>query len=227
MSKLGTNYGGWYIPQDAVNENSIVYSVGVGEDISFDILLSTKYKCRSMVLIDPTPRAKKHFEEVINYYKSGNKFTGNIQNDYYSVINGQDPLLDKFIYMDIGLWDKPDNLKFYKQGNPNYVSQTIIPGMFTDEFTVVQVDTIENIMKKNGHGHIDLLKLDIEGAEINVINNMLDCKIFPAYLCVEFDLKLKGKDPEMKTEKVINRLEKNGYKIIYIEQGNVTFKLDV
>jgi hypothetical protein len=38
MEKLGTNYGGWFIPKDCnLNENSIIYSVGVGEDISFDI----------------------------------------------------------------------------------------------------------------------------------------------------------------------------------------------
>ena len=45
MQKLGTNYGGWYIPNDIkLDENSIIYSAGVGEDISFDLLLSNKYK---------------------------------------------------------------------------------------------------------------------------------------------------------------------------------------
>lgn len=44
LIKLGTNYGGWILPTDcSLNEDSIIYSGGVGEDISFDILLSLKY----------------------------------------------------------------------------------------------------------------------------------------------------------------------------------------
>ena len=38
MLRLGTRYGGWIIPKNnTLNENSIVYSGGVGEDISFDL----------------------------------------------------------------------------------------------------------------------------------------------------------------------------------------------
>ena len=41
MIKLGTNYGGWYIPKDIkLDKESIIYSGGVGEDISFDLVLS-------------------------------------------------------------------------------------------------------------------------------------------------------------------------------------------
>ena len=35
MNKLGTSYGGWIIPNNIkLDENSVVYSGGVGEDIS-------------------------------------------------------------------------------------------------------------------------------------------------------------------------------------------------
>ena len=45
MEKLGTKYGGWYVPEEMeLNEDSIIYSAGVGEDISFDLLLNNKYK---------------------------------------------------------------------------------------------------------------------------------------------------------------------------------------
>jgi len=44
--RLGTTYGGWVLPKEVLlNENSIVYSGGVGEDISFDIKLQHGY-CR-------------------------------------------------------------------------------------------------------------------------------------------------------------------------------------
>ena len=68
MELLGTNYGGWYIPYDiSLNSNSIIYSAGVGEDISFDIKLNDKYNC-NIILIDPTQRAIKHFNEIKTFY---------------------------------------------------------------------------------------------------------------------------------------------------------------
>ena len=51
--------------------------------------------------------------------------------------------------------------------------------MFGDTYDMVKVTTIEEIMKTHNHSKIDLLKLDIEGAEVKVLNNMLDNKIYP------------------------------------------------
>jgi hypothetical protein len=79
-------------------------------------------------------------------------------------------------------------------------------------------------MEANGHDHIDLLKLDIEGAEIKVINKMLDDGILPKYLCIEFDLYLKQKDHDGSTRMLFERLEKMGYVIIANENMNVTFR---
>ena len=98
--------------------------------------------------------------------------------------------------------------------------------MFGNNYDEVDVDTLKNIMEKNNHKNIDILKLDIEGAELNVLDNMIDENIFPKYICVEFDLYLKGKDKENKTQKVIDKLKSCNYKIIAMKRGNVTFKMN-
>jgi FkbM family methyltransferase len=225
METLGTIYGGWDIPKNAdLNSNSIVYSGGVGEDMSFDLQLQDKYKC-NILLIDPTQKAVKHFDEVNNFYNKGTAFTGNIQSDYLKNIYDLKPDFDKFTYINKGLYNKQDTLKFYKQTNPDYVSQSLNGNMFGTKYDLVEVDTLKNIMSSNGHTKIDLLKLDIEGSEIEVLNNMLDDKILPKYLCIEFDLLLKIKDPEQLTQKLVERLRKNGYKILLNKNLNITFEL--
>ena len=224
MEKMGTNYGGWYVPLNMdLNENSIIYSGGVGEDMSFDLLMQQKYNS-TIYLIDPTKRARKHFIEVKLYYSNKKLFTGGIQQDYYSCIQSLNPNFDKFQYVNIGLWDKKETLKFYKQNNENYVSQSLVENMFGKNYDLVPVDSIKNIMEKHGHKHIDLLKLDIEGAEIKTINQMLDDKIYPTYVLIEFDLLLKNKDPENSTKKLIDRLIlKNNYTILKNDNYNITF----
>lgn len=226
MDKLGTNYGGWIIPNNInLNENSIVYSGGVGEDISFDLLLQEKYNC-NILLIDPTEKAIKHWNEVKEYKLNNKKFTGNIQPDYYKTT---DPILknvniDKIKFINLGLWSKKDILKFYKQTNPNYVSQSIIPNMFGTQYDIINVDSIKNIMQENNHDNIDLLKLDIEGAEIKVLKAMLKEEIFPKYLCVEFDLKLQKKDTENVTDKLIDMIvNRYNYSILVNDNYNITF----
>ena len=54
---------------------------------------------------------------------------------------------------------------------------------------------------------------------------MLDDKIFPQYLCIEFDLLLKNKDINKKTEKIYERLISFGYKMLKNDSLNITFEL--
>tara|TARA_B100000900_G_scaffold414483_1_gene441243 strand:- start:771 stop:1457 length:687 start_codon:yes stop_codon:yes gene_type:complete len=225
MELLGTNYGGWSIPINAkLDSNSIIYSGGVGEDMSFDLKLEDKYDCK-IFLIDPTQKAIKHYEEVKKFYDTKiNSFTGNIQPDYLYNIIDLDPDFDNYIYINKGLYKEKTKLKFYKQSNPNYVSQSLVENMFGNEYDEVEVDSIKNIMKTYNHNKIDLLKLDIEGSEIDVLNQMLDDKIYPTYLCIEFDLLLKNKDPNQLTQKLVQRLQENKYKILENKNLNITFE---
>ena len=79
-------------------------------------------------------------------------------------------------------------------------------------------------MNANNHNKIDLLKLDIEGSEIDVLNQMLDDQIYPTYLCIEFDLLLKKKDPNQLTQKLVKRLQETNYKILENKNLNITFE---
>ena len=52
----------------------------------------------------------------------------------------------------------------------------------------------------------------------------IDDKIYPKYLCVEFDLYLKQKDTQNKTQNVVNRLLSNNYKCLVNDNLNITFE---
>ena len=95
--------------------------------------------------------------------------------------------------------------------------------MYSPNYENVEVDAIKNILDSHGHVAIDVLKLDIEGAEIAVLNQMLDDAVFPKYICVEFDLKLKGVDIDDQTGALIQRLEKH-YEMLENRGWNCLFK---
>lgn len=230
MTTYGTVYGGWKLPNDiSLNNESIIISVGVGEDISFDLTIQSKFNCL-VYMIDPTERSIKHVEEVKRYFLSHDSavFTGNIQPDYISCIKDAQPIFSKISMDPVGLWNKDDTLKFYKQDNPNYVSQTLIPNMYGKEYTKVNVVRLKHFLENKGLSEkpIDILKLDIEGAELEVLETLIEDKIFPRFLCVEFDYLIKGKDKDNRTKNIITKLLNVGYDILYNIGWNITFKLN-
>ena len=65
LSKLGSDYGRHFVDLDMINSNSIVYSLGIGEDITFDEELINAKGCK-IFAYDPTPKAINHIKNKNN-----------------------------------------------------------------------------------------------------------------------------------------------------------------
>lgn len=221
MTTYGTKYGGWWLPDNFVPR--LVVSAGVGEDISFDLAIQAKFGC-TIELVDPTERAITHWEEVKYYYNNKTPFTGSIQPDYLACLP-PNPDLSKIHMNPVGLWSEEGTLKFYKQENPSYVSQSLVPNLFGTDYTMVPVKRLSTLLEEKGITEIDILKLDIEGAEMQVLETMLEDGIRPKILCVEFDYYLKGGDISGETKELIKKLFKAGYKMRYNANWNIIFEL--
>lgn len=225
IERLGTIYGGWILPKDIkLNEDSVIYSVGVGEDMSFDMILSDRHKC-NIILIDPTKKAKKHYEEVTHYYENIKwKITGNVQKDYYGIMYPLKPDLTKISYIEKALWDeKMDEMKFYKQDNEDYVSQSLMEGIYGEKYDIVSTETLKNIRDENEDFDIDILKLNTSGAEIKILHSMLNENIFPNYICINFNVKKQSNQDNIIA--ILTRLQCVRYQIIANEGAKFTLKL--
>ena len=189
---MGSNYGGWSFLDDKDLENKIIISAGLGEDASFDIELINKYNCK-IIVVDPTPRAIDHYNEII-------KSTGEPKNDSYQeggnqIISSYDltNINNKnFILVKRGLHNLDnEELKFFAPPNKNHVSYSIIDWQNNykkeSDFIKIKTITIKSILKEFDIKNFEMIKLDIEGSEVEVLNQMIDDKIFPNQILVEFD----------------------------------------
>jgi hypothetical protein len=88
--------------------------------------------------------------------------------------------------------------------------------MKSNNYMEVEVKSLNTIMSELGHEHIDLLKIDIEGCECDVLEKMLEDRIFPKYLSVDFDLGWTGEHIQNRNRcmLVIDNLKTNGYTIL-------------
>lgn len=158
---IGNSYGGFYLANNSINKDSIIYSIGIGEDVSFDLDIIEKYSCK-VFAFDPTP-------------KSVNWVNKNVTNN-------------NFNFSPIGISKEKGSRLFYLPKNDKHVSGSLEKISTINEEMAVELefDTLKNQMIKYNHKKIDLLKMDIEGSEYDVIDSILNEKIEIDQILVEF-----------------------------------------
>ena len=63
LERLGSVYGGWKVPVDILSRNPMVYSLGIGDDMTFDLAVIERLDAE-VFAFDPTPVARQHVEQV-------------------------------------------------------------------------------------------------------------------------------------------------------------------
>jgi FkbM family methyltransferase len=215
INYIGSGLHGYYIPENYLTPNSVCYLVGTGEDISIDTELVIKYDC-NVYVIDPAPEGINHFNLLNRKTLNGETLSIGHEKGAFTYRIKPEQLM-KMKYLSVGLWDQDTLIRFYKPANDKYVSHSIELFKETGEYIEVPVDRLSNIMKKNGHTSIDLLKLEIEGAEYKVLETIVEDKLDVKMIAVEYDevYHCKGFDYLYRIKKSTDNLLNNGYKLAH------------
>ena len=175
-------------PQD-LNEHSVIYSFGIGRNISFDRAIADAVGCK-VYLFDPSRNAIKFATD-------------------------QDPNGSfECIHSAVWLWDGENEIAGeIREGEVEDASFT----NQRDVTTTVKIPcrTIASFMQEFGHEKIDILKMDIEGAALIVLEHLLtSTDIRPRQIGVELERPSSfGASLAYwsRLKKLINLLEREGY----------------
>ena len=186
----GNKNASWTIHPDVISEKSIVYSFGVGNEISFDLSMIEKYDV-TINAFDPTPKS-------VLWLKSQS-------------------LPQKFIFHQKGLASYDGKAEFALPENPNHVSASILNKNSSQGVFVAEVMKLETIMHELGHNKIDLLKMDIEGAEYDVIDSIIESKLDIGQILIEFHHRFENVGIS-KSKNAIKKLKNAGYLIFDVSE---------
>ena len=212
IRKFGkTNFS--FIPNNFIKPDSIVYSFGAGEDIRWEIETVRETGC-TIFLFDPTPKAKTHFEKVKACAKEKKEAHPEAS---FIPYNQTDDIMEKIKLYEFALWNNDEKVRFYEPANKSDVSHSITNLQKTDEYIEVQAYKIKTIMDMLYHKHIDFLKMDIEGSEFQVIDNIIEDGIDISGMCLEFHYSKDIGDFRnvKRLYETIQKMKKNNYKIIH------------
>lgn len=186
--RLGTEYGGYAVLEGSIDSASVVYSLGLGEDISFDLALMALTRCQ-VYGFDPTPRS-------VAWVRAQNPPAG-------------------FHVRELGLAGYDGKASFTPPQNPAHISHSMVHAAAAPEAAVrveFEVKRLATVMRELGHTRLDLLKMDIEGAEYEVLDDLLSTALRPRQILVEFHHGMHG-IPLSRTENSLERLSRAGYRV--------------
>ena len=224
LTRLGTEYGGWTFVDDPGLRGSTIISGGLGEDASFDIEFARKYGA-TVIAVDPTPRAIAHFNNICSNFG---------REKLKNYVHGGDQPVEAYDLRGVGannfklapkaLWNCRTSLRFFAPDNPLHVSHSIVNfnhdySKNTEHIEVESV-TLAELLEEFGlrDEEMQLLKLDIEGAEVEVICEFLDRNIRPRQILVEFDeLNAPSHTSFARVDLAHKKLMENGYDCIWTD----------
>jgi FkbM family methyltransferase len=185
---LGNAGASWSVFLAGLSRESVAYSFGVGEDISFDLELIRRFGLK-VHAFDPTPRSMEWI--------------------------GKQDLPKEFTFHPYGVADHDGICKFLPPLNRKHVSHTMLARETPWPAIELPVQRLTTIMARLGHERIDLLKMDIEGSEYTVLADLLASGVRVDQLLVEFHHRWPEVGAK-KTKEAIRELNNAGYRIFSI-----------
>jgi FkbM family methyltransferase len=182
----------------------ICYSAGVGDDISFDLALHEKFAMREFHLFDPTPMTIDWIE--------------------------RQTLPEEFRFHPCGLGGTNGTADFYLSGTTEASSSSSSSmiadgnsGVSKDRRIEIQVRSLADIAKMNGHKFVDVLKMDIEGSEFDVIESLRGLEDLRfGQICIEFHYRFFPNHWQV-LHKAIKTLSECGYKCFAVNWNIMEF----
>ena len=206
VSFLGNEYGGFNVCTDLLSldssKNIIVYSFGIGEDLSFSEALLNSFNVEIWAY-DPTPKSLK--------YISNHKLSK----------------CEKFHFKNVGLSDECKTEVFYLPKNEDYVSGSVIcHNEVKKEGICVNMCSLEQLCEENNHDHIDILKMDIEGSEFSVFEKFPK-NIRVNQICIEIHDRYFNNQIQI-LKKFLENMKDLKYHLVSVDESytNLTFILE-
>ena len=190
---VSRNYA-WTVCPENLEEKSAVISAGAGHDISFELALIRRFGCR-VILLDPSPTGMATM----------------------ALPENQHPNL---LFVPAALVGCDRKITLHPPANPEEGSYSSVVGTKTGP--TVDGLSLRTLMKKHGIGQIDLLKIDIEGAEYEVMDSVLRHKLPIPQICVEYHNKVLPGIRTSSTARSLLQFWVGGWRILHKSGSNHT-----
>lgn len=184
---------------DPQEKSVFAVCAGVGLDIGFELGLAERWDT-DIILLDPSPTGIQTMERI-------------------GPVAG-------ITFKPLGLAAKDGVLKFAKPLDEAegsfFAAGAEVP---SEDLLELECLSLETILRQENKTSIDLLKMDIEGAEYEVLDALLASEISVSQVCVEIHVSTSSgaRANLWEAARLIFRMYRNGFRIVYNSAMDFTF----
>jgi FkbM family methyltransferase len=221
LERLGTRYGGWWCSTSLLAPGQVALCAGAGEDVSFDVALNARHGLR-VLCVDPTPRAVQHVAGLLEAAAAGGPYAIEGGPERYDLA-GFEPA--RFEPVAVALWNADGPLRLFAPEDPAHVSHSALNLQHTTRYIEVPARRVSTLLAERCASELAVFKLDIEGAEYAVLDDLLASGVRPRQVLVEFD-ELHSPLSPLALSRVgrrVRALRAAGYVLAAAEQCNFVF----
>ncbi len=182
---LGSDYGGWYIPEGVVDASWTCYCVGAGSDVSFDLELIKRYGAR-VRSFDP-------FEVLVDMAKRE---------------AGDDP---RFSVHAVAVAPEDGPVIMYGRQDLEHGSVSAVNLYGVETSFERPGRSLPSLMRELGDERLELLKLDVEGIEYDLLPRLDLAGMGVQVLCVE----LHHNRSVREARALLASLQAGGYEVVH------------
>ena len=193
----GARSGVWTVCPDGITPGGVVYSFGVGDNIAWDLAMIRRFGV-VVHAFDPTPASVRW-------------------------VRGQ-TLPPRFHFHAYGLAAHDGVARFAaprKAGAVNYTTAAA-PGRAGGAPVTAPVRRLSTIWRQLGRWPVQVLKMDIEGGEYEVIDDLLTSGVPVRQMLIEFHHHWPSVGMA-KTVRAVRALESAGYQLFHISKRGLEF----
>jgi len=209
MTRLGTEYGGWWVPLDALTNGNLaraLVSAGLGQDVSFDKEMLTNGF--DLFGLDPLSSSISFATQELNDFPN------------------------KHI-LKLGLWLESGEIDFFAPKNAMHDSWSITNSQASDKelsksFPAISISQLFIDFPQLQEYDYLMLKMDIEGAEVPILVDLDFSNFHFDFLAIEIDyismIPFKNFRERLQkifvVRRVLHKIRNSGYKLILTENFN-------
>lgn len=184
MTYLGTDYGGWHVPDGLIDDTWLCYCIGAGADVSYDVRLVQDFGARV-----------RAFDPLEDYREPA------------LAAAGHDP---RFSFHACAITEHDGPLRVWKAQDPSHGALSAANLQRTAQSVEVQGRSLPSLMAEFGEDHVDLMKVDLEGIEYQVVPGF-DLRALGVRV---FSLELHHTGTVRQARSLIARIEGQGFTFV-------------
>ena len=177
---------------------------------------------KPMTIFDVGANRGEYTSAILELYPRSRVFAFEPSRETFRLLEAQFASMSQVVKLNYGLGCKARSQLLYKESQYARIASLTPLDVIDHDYTEkVVISTLDEVVSEHGISEIDLLKIDVEGHELDVITGAQNTLTLRKIKCLQFELGGSSIDTNTTLKDIYEMLSQYGYRIYLISRRGV------